>query len=67
MTRENGRFLPVLCRVLSQNHMTHHESVPGREGKRGKREVGGEKGNRGGGVGKRRGRGWGVKKGEKTK
>ena len=28
MTWENGRFLPVLCRV-SQNHRTHHESVPG--------------------------------------
>ena len=25
MTQENGRSLPVLCRVLSQNHTTHHE------------------------------------------
>ena len=41
MTQENGRSLPVLCRVLSQNHTTHHESVPGRERrKRGKREMG---------------------------
>ena len=41
MTQENGHSLPVLCRVLSQNHTTHHESVPGRERrKRGKREMG---------------------------
>ena len=48
MTRENGRSLPVLCRVLSQNNMTHHESVPGRERrKRGKREMGAEKQRKG--------------------
>ena len=43
MTQKNGHSLPVLCRVLSQNHTTHHENVPGRERrKRGKREMGGE-------------------------
>ena len=48
MTQENGHSLPVLCRVLSQNHTTHHDSVPGRERrKRGKREMGREKQRKG--------------------
>ena len=51
MTWENGRSLPVLCLVLSQNRMTHHEicNVPvernGRE-KKG-REEGGEREKKG--------------------
>ena len=52
MTWENGRFLPVLCRV-SQNHRTHHESAPG--------------GTEEGGIGKRRGKGGEWKKEKKTK
>ena len=52
MTQENGHSLPVLCRVLSQNHTTHHENVPGRERrKRGKREMRGRETEKKGGEG----------------
>ena len=54
MTQENGRSLPVLCRVLSQNHtrvfLVEEEE---REKGDGERET------------KKRGGGWGEKKGRK--
>ena len=75
MTWENGRSLPVLCLVLSQNHATRHEicNVPIEGGEREKkgREEGGEtevkKRKRKWRGGKKKGRGWVGRRKDKVK
>ena len=72
MTWENGRSLPVLCLILSQNCTTHCEicNVPiergeRREGGKGRGKGRGKGGGRGRGKGGGRGRGKGGREREK--